>query len=156
MIHTKDFKFIYEDYMDEELKEKYRNDPIATMELLNEIGWALYYMSKRFDSGSVVLFSEVCFSKEMWDATNYARMWPESFCPEVDTLLQNALGHISTAHTMIEHVHVVGAKKYNRAYLSIITETREALSYLKRAIILIDTYIADTLGGKDGDGSSPK
>ncbi len=156
MTHTKNFKFMYEDYEDEETKERYRNDPVVTLELLNEVGWALYYLSKRFDSGSVVLFSEVCFSKEMWDALNYARLWPESFYPEVNELLEDALGNVSTAHAMIEEVYAVGVKKINRAYLSIIIEVREALANIKKAIILVDNYVADNLGGKDGDDSSPK
>lgn len=156
MTHTKNFKFIYKDYEDEETKERYRNDPVVTLELLTEVGWALYYLSKRFDSGSVVLFSEVCFSKEMWDALNYARLWPESFYPEVNELLEDALGNVSTAHAMIEEVYAVGAKKINRAYLSIIIEVREALAHIKKAIILVDNYVTENLGGKDGDDSSPK
>lgn len=155
--HEKDFKFNYDDYKDEELKEKYRNDPIASVELLHNAGWALYALTKRFDSGSVTLFSEVCFSKDMWDAVNYARLWPESFHQEADALLQDALGNISTAHYMIEGVFCLGDKvKPHIAYVSIINEVREALSYIKKAIILIDNYINDVLGGKYGDDSSPK
>ena len=145
-----DFKFNYLNY--EETKEEYRNSPILTAELLYNIGWALYALTKRFDSGSVVLFSETCASKDMWDAVNYARLWPESNHPEADHILQEALGHLGDAHYMIEEVYfrtTEGASiKTTTAYVSIINEVRFAMSLIKKAVILIDQYIGSALGGK--------
>ena len=147
-----DFKFDYSRMDHNNTMEKYRNSPILTSELLYNIGWALHALNKRFDSGSVVLFSEVCFSKDMWDAVNYARLWPESNYPEVDAILQDALGHAAEAHYMIDHVyHTTQAgdpPKFHVAYRSITFEVREALTFIKKAIILIDEYINNTLGGK--------
>lgn len=154
-----DFKFNHEEMNNNETVEEYRNNPILTSELLYNVGWALHALNKRFDSGSVVLFSEVCFSKDMWDAVNYARLWPESNYPDVDAILQNALSHIAEAHYMIDHVyHNATAADIQaampRAYRSITTEVREGLVFIREAIMLIDNYIDDTLGGKHGDGPS--
>jgi hypothetical protein len=141
-----DFKFNHEEMNNNETVEEYRNNPILTSELLYNVGWALHALNKRFDSGSVVLFSEVC-------------LWPESNYPDVDAILQNALSHIAEAHYMIDHVyHNATAADIQaampRAYRSITTEVREGLVFIREAIMLIDNYIDDTLGGKHGDGPS--
>jgi hypothetical protein len=153
-----DFKFNYLNY--EETKEEYRNSPILTAELLYNVGWALHALNKRFDSGSVVLFSEVCLSKDMWDAVNYARLWPETNHPEADHLLQEALGNLGDAHYMIDELHHRAAgnipTKTSTAYVSVINEVREALAHIKEAIVLIDNYIDTVLGGKHGDDPSSK
>jgi hypothetical protein len=152
-----DFKFNHED-MNHSDTMRYRNNPILTSELLYNIGWALHALNQRFDSGSVVLFSEVCFSKDMWDATNYARLWPEAHYPEVDAILQDALGHLGEAHYMIDHVYHnavdVTPKTMPRAYQSITVEVRAALTFIREAIMLIDNYVDDTLGGKHEDDPS--
>jgi hypothetical protein len=139
MNDREEFKFNYEDMKDDETKERYRNDPIATSELLYNIGWALHAMNKRFDSGSVVLFSEVCFSKDMWGAVNYARLWPEANYAEVDSLLETSLGHLGDVHV-----------KPHIAYTSITKTCREALALIKEAIILTDRYVDETLEGEAG------
>ena len=145
-----EFKFNYEDMKDDETKERYRNDPIATSELLYNIGWALHAMNKRFDSGSVVLFSEVCFSKDMWGAVNYARLWPETNYAEVDSLLETSLGHLGDVHSMIGSLYTQTKfiVKPHIAYASITKTCREALALIKEAIILTDRYVNEALGDK--------
>ncbi len=147
-----DFKFDYSRMNHSVTMEEYRNSPILTSELLYNTGWALHALNKRFDSGSVVLFSEVCLSKDLWDSINYARMWPESNYPTVDAILQDALGHVGEAHYMIDHVYhstLDGVpKKIHRAYNSITVEVRAGLVFIREAIMLIDTCIDDALGGK--------
>ncbi len=153
-----DFKFNYKDMNHSNTIEEYRNSPILTAELLYNTGWALHALNKRFDSGSVVLFSEVCLSKDLWDSVNYARLWPETNHPEADHLLQEALGNLGEAHCMIDGLHYRAAcnipTKVNIAYVNIINEVRAALAHIKEAVMLIDNYIDDTLGGKHGDDPS--
>ena len=150
--HDGNFKFNYEEMCSNDTMEEYRNSPILTSELLYNTGWALHALNKRFDAGSVVLFSELCFSKDMWNAVNYARLWPEAHYPEVDAILQDALGHLGDAHYMIDHVYhstLDGVpKKVHRAYNSITIEVRAGLVFIREAIMLIDNYIDDALGGK--------
>ena len=153
-----DFKFNYEDMSHSDTIEEYRNSPILTTELLYNIGWGLHALNRRFDSGSVVLFSEVCFSKDMWDAVNYARLWPETNHPEADHLLQEALGNLGDAHYMIDELHHRAASniqtKTSTAYVNVINEVRAALVHIKEAVMLIDNYIDEALGGKYGDDPS--
>ncbi len=153
--YEEEFKFNYKEMCSNDTMEEYRNSPILTSELLYNIGWALHALNKRFDAGSVVLFSEVCFSKDMWDATNYARLWTESNYPVVDATLQDALGHIGEAHYMIDHVYhstLDGVpKNIHKAYNSITVEVRAGLVFIREAIMLIDTCIDEALGGKHGN-----
>ena len=76
----------------EEEKERYRNDPLATADLLFQIGWTLVDLAEEFEMCCVSLFSAVCLSKEMWDAVNYARLWPESNHEKINEILSEALG----------------------------------------------------------------
>lgn len=147
-----DFKFNHEEMNHNKTMEKYKNSPILTSELLYNIGWTLNSLKNRFGSGDIVLFSEVCFSKDMWDAVNYARLWPEVNHPEADHILQEVLGHLGDAHYMIDSLYqrVVDETptKTQTAYRSITTEVRAALALIRKAIVLIDNYIDGALGGK--------
>jgi len=140
--------FRHENVDNEETKELHRNNPFACMELLVEVAAALLSIANRFKEGNVSLFSEVCESKDLWDACNYARLWPEEHYDKVDHLLQDALSHISDAHFMIEGVYVWGddGTRYKRAFPNIVNEIRFALSLVKEAIELMDDFIDKNLG----------
>ena len=132
----------------EEEKEKYRNDPIATSELLFHIGWALVDLAEQFEARCVSLFSAVCFSKEMWDAVNFARLWPESNHAKINEVLSDALGHLGDTHFMIESVYAWGERvQTDTTFRNIEMDIKKALTLIRKAILLTDDYINDSMGG---------
>ena len=139
---------------DEELKNKYRNDPIAANELLYNIGWTLVPLYEQFASGNVVMFSAMCLAKEMWDATNFARLWSESNHEEVDTYLQEALGHLADAFFMVESMWA-WEKTTITAHASVSNSLKLGLNRIRKAIVTIDWYIYNLSsdGGADGTNS---
>jgi hypothetical protein len=148
-----DWKFNYNDVKDEETKEQNREDPFASLELLLHVASSLIGIAKRFSNGNLSLFSEVCESLDLWNATNYARLWPERHHSKIDQILQDALAHISDTHFMIEGVYCLGPgeeqKRYKNAFPKIVQEVRYAIKLVKEAIELLDIYIEENLGGGD-------
>ena len=143
--------FRHEEVNNEETKEAHRNDPFASVALLGQVASALVSLADRFKDGNLSLFSEVCESKDIWDCTNYARLWPEEHHAKVDELLQDALSHISDAHFMIEGVYAMGpgeeGKRYRTVFPKVTQEVKYALDLVKEAIGLLDLYIDDNIGG---------
>ena len=145
-------KFRHEHVDNEETKELHRNNPFACLELLTEISAALLAIANRFSEGNVSLFSEVCESLDLWNATNYARLWPEKYHEEIDHLLQDALNRLGDVHFMIESVYYWGPGddfiRYKRTFPKIANEIRFALDMIKEAIALVDAFIDENLGDK--------
>ena len=149
---NKTFDFRHKDVNDEETKEKHRNDPFASVVLLGEVISAIANTAQRFRRGEVVLFSEVCLSKDMWDCINFARLWPETHYQEVDCMLQDALAHVADAHFMIEGAWAWGNEDnqvYANTFPKIERDLQFAIDYLQEALELIDKYIYDNFGGDD-------
>lgn len=142
--------FRHKDVDDEETKEKYRNDPFASVTLLGEVISSLQGAISRFEDGNLSLFSEICLSKDTWDCINYARLWPETHYPEVDSLMQDALSHIADAHYMTDGAFCWGPgednKVYKHAFPKIAADMKFAIDLLKQALDLIDDYINKNLG----------
>jgi hypothetical protein len=98
------------------------------------------------------MFSAVCLTKDMWDATNYARLWSEKEQESIDSMLQDALGHIAETHFMLESMWAWNIIKAP-GFRSVITEVRYALISLRKALLEVELYIyTQTTGGKiDGN-----
>lgn len=139
------FDFRHNDVNDEETKEEHRNDPFASLSLLTEIAEALNEAIARFKEGNLSLFSEVCLSKDLWDAINYARLWPEAHHDKINHLLHDALSRVSDAHFMIEGVYCSDPedmeKRYKNAFRNINVNMRGALGLINEARDLLHDYI---------------
>lgn len=125
---------------DEELKEQYRNDPIETATLLYNIGWTLVPLYETLLEGNFVMFSAMCTVKEMWDATNFARLWSEKNHPEIDHTLQDALSEICDAFYMIESLWEWDQFS-KQGILSIVNSLKLGLNSIRQAINELDYYI---------------
>lgn len=125
---------------DEDLKNDYRNNPIATNELLYNIGWTLVPLYESFETGNIVMFSAMCTAKEMWDAVNYARLWTEENHEEFDSYLQEALGHLADAFFMIESMWAWKVTK-RTAMSSVSNSIKLALNRIRTTITGLDWYI---------------
>jgi hypothetical protein len=141
--------FRHNDVKDEKTKEEHRNDPFASVALLTKVAAALAAFAERFKDGNLSLFSEVCESKDIWDATNYARLWPEAHHDKINHLLQDALAHISDAHYMVEGVYCLGpgeeGKRYKTVFPNVVKDIQFALSLVREALELLHDYINDLL-----------
>lgn len=149
---VKDWKWNPQNMKDEEKKEKYRQDPIKTSELLYQIIKSLDALLDNIETGIVSMFSAVCLTKDMWDATNYARLWPEQEHDIIDHLLQDALAHIAETHYMLESMWAWDSMGKS-AFRSVTNELKYALLALRKALLEVEVYIyTQTTGGKKQDG----
>ena len=141
---------------DEEKKDVYRNDPIATAELLYNIGWTLVPLYEMLLDGNFVMFSAMCTIKEMWDATNFARLWTEAHNEEIDALLQEALGYFADAFFMIESLWA-WEKMTKTGIIHIVQSLKLGLNLVRKSINELDWYIYNLYHDEDeldGDETS--
>jgi hypothetical protein len=108
-------------------------------------------MYEHLVAGTTVWFSMLCLSKDMWDATNYARLWSEAYHTEIDSQLQEALAHIAEVHYMIESMWAWD-KFTLVACKNVATEIEYAIAKLREALVNTEVYLS-TLGEVlNGDG----
>lgn len=138
---------------DNNLKEKYRCDPLMCNLLVHDIMMSTQAFAELLEEGHVVIFSAVCLSKDIWDATNFARLWSETNSEEIDTYLQNALSNLADAHYMLESMW--GWDKMTpTALASVAGSLRVGLGDLGEANVALNWYIYQLQEGNDGDEGS--
>lgn len=125
---------------DDEQKALNRNDPLATAEMVYNVLWTLVPLHEHIVEGTTVWFSMLCLSKDMWDATNYARLWSEGNHMEIDAMLQDSLSHIAEVHYMIESMWAWD-KFTLIAMKNVATEVELAITKLQEALVAIEYYI---------------
>jgi hypothetical protein len=138
---------------DDEQKELNRNDPLATAEMVYNVLWTLVPLHEHLVQGTTVWFSMLCLSKDMWDATNYARLWTEGNHEEIDSLLQEALGHVAEMHYMIESMWAWD-KFTLIAIKNVATEVEYAIAKLQEALVATEFYIYDLGDRTNGNEES--
>jgi hypothetical protein len=138
---------------DDESKAKLRNDPLSTADLIYSIMNTLGPLFNNMVDGTVSWFSAVCLTKDMWDATNFARLWPEANHQRIDVILQDALSHIAEAHYMIESMWAWD-RFTETAMTNVAREISEGITFLKRALLETEYYLYTLQGEKDGDDES--
>ncbi len=136
---------------DDELKAKNRNDPLATADMIYHVMHTLLELQEQLSYRMLSWYSAMCLTKDMWDATNFARLWPESNHMAIDTMLQDTLSHIADTHYMIESAHAWETfTPYVMRNLS--QELEAALYLLRQALVEVEYYLAMMgEGDKDGD-----
>lgn len=125
---------------DDDQKALNRNDPLATAEMVYNVLWTLVPLHEHIVEGTTVWFSMLCLSKDMWDATNYARLWSEGNHTEIDTILQEALSHVAEVHYMIESMWAWD-KFTLTAMKNVASETELAIVKLREALVATEFYI---------------
>jgi hypothetical protein len=136
---------------DEKTKEELRNSPFASLELVYQVVWSLARIIDSIEDGAMVMISLICDTKDAWDATNFARLWPEREHPKIDTRLQDALAHIADAHYMIEDTYVRKGHLTQSASHYSVNDLKHAVNILDEVYIAIDHYINDKMEGIDED-----
>jgi hypothetical protein len=137
---------------DDETKAKLKNDPLATADMIFNVINALEPLLDNMVEGTVSWFSAVCLTKDMWDATNYSRLWTEASHSKVDHILQEALGHIAETHYMIESMWAWD-KFTEAAYRSVKTELSYGVTTLRKALLEVEYYLYTMNEGEpDGNG----
>jgi hypothetical protein len=139
---------------DDELKGKNRNSPLATADMIYHVIYTLTELQEQLSYGMLSWFSAMCVSKDMWDATNFARLWTEAEHQPIDIMLQDALSHVAETHYMIDSAHAWDKfTPYVMRNLS--QELEAALYYLRNALVEVEFYLTNMgEGDKDGDDES--
>ncbi len=139
---------------DEKTKEELRNSPFASLELVYQVVWTLARIIDTIEEGAMVMISLICDTKDMWDATNFARLWPEREHTKIDARLQVALGHIADAHFVIEDTYVKKGYLTQSAARYSINDLKSAVTVLDEVYIVIDHYIHNKMEGINEDDGS--
>lgn len=135
---------------DEAQKELNRNDPVATADVLYNVLDTIKELQATIADGGVSWFSALCRSKDIWDATNYARLWSEKHHSHIDALLCDALSHEAEVHYMLESMWVWD--NYSEPAMRSITQENDyATSFITKALVEVEEYL-NTIG--DTNGSS--
>lgn len=125
---------------DEETKTKLKNDPLSTADMLYNVINTLEPLLDNMEGGTVSWFSAVCLTKDMWDATNYARLWTEASHDAIDEIMQEALSHIAETHYMVESMWAWD-KFTETAYRSVKTELSYSIAELRKALLEVEYYL---------------
>lgn len=125
---------------DDETKTKLRNDPLATADMIYNVINTLAPLLDNMIDGTISWFSAVCLTKDMWDATNYARLWPETNHMSIDSMLQDALANIAESHYMIETMWAWD-KFTERGMQNVAQELSYGITNLKKALLETEHYL---------------
>lgn len=138
---------------DDKLKRENSNSPIATAEMLYNVLWTLVPLHDNLTDGMMSWFSALCLTKDMWDATNFARLWPEYNHQLIDGMLQDAMSHIAEVHYMLESMWAWD-KFTEQAIRSVTVELEYSISALQKALMEVEYYIYTLTGEQNGDDES--
>lgn len=136
---------------DDELKDDCRNDPIASLERLYKCGRKIVLLMDSVEDGSYSMLSLICDVKDMWDAVNFARLWPEAQHAPIDELLETALSHLAEVHFMVEGAFELKGYIPNGTARLVRNEMLFALELIKGSIEEIEQYVHDTLDDNEGE-----
>ena len=130
---------------DNELKDECRNDPIASLERLYKCGRKIILLVDQVEDGSYSMLSLICDTKDMWDAVNFARLWPEAQHAPINELIETSLGHLAEVHWMVEGAFEIKGYIPPNTAAVIRQEMMHALDLIKRAIDEIEQYVNQQL-----------
>jgi len=134
--------------LDDDTKAELRNSPLATAEMIHNVILTLIPLQINLGDGTMSWFSALCLTKDMWDATNYARLWPEANHQATDSLLQDAMSHIAEAHYMVESMFAWD-KFTIPALTNVSNELLTGIGFLRKAYVEVEIYLATCAEGDD-------
>jgi hypothetical protein len=89
-------------FENEEIKEKFRETPVRSIEMLYISGWKLNNIVTMIENGMIIPWSMSLNLKDVWNQVNFARLWTENENIRQDGELQTALGLINDSKCMID------------------------------------------------------
>lgn len=141
---------------DEKTKDELRNNPFASLELVYQIVWRVAEIIGQIATGGYSMLSLICDTKDMWDATNFARLWPESNHEYIDTRLQDAMAHLAEAYWVIEGSFEWRGHLTESATRYSLHDLKIAVNMLGEAYEALNAYISDFLEEVDGTDEGRK